>query len=87
MGQMVDVAKVLKKTVSKLGGAKKFADAYGVPVNLVLDVIAGRKEPGPIILNALGLDGYSEQEFPEDEPREVRQRSIRIPTFREVEDE
>lgn len=83
---MVEVAKVLKKVVSKTGGAKKFADLYGVPVNLVLDVIAGRKEPGPIILNSLGLDGSVEQDFPEDVP-EVKQKSIRIPTFREIGDE
>ena len=85
---MNEVVKVLKKVVSKSGGAKKWADSYGVPVNLVLDVLAGRKEPGPIILNALGLDSFSEPEYQEqEEKREIRQKTIRIKLPKVVDDE
>lgn len=85
---MVDILKVLKKDISKSGGAKRWAEAYGVPTNLVLDVIAGRREPNLIILNALGMDGsVSQPDYSEEEEREARQKSIRIPTFREITDD
>jgi predicted transcriptional regulator len=45
----------LRKACEKAGSQKAWAQSVGLSAPYVSDVIAGRREPGESILNALGL--------------------------------
>jgi len=46
----------LKKLCDEAGGQKAWATANGVSQQYVNDVLAGRREPGDAILNAMGIE-------------------------------
>lgn len=51
-----DPLRALEEAVRKAGSARAFATASGLSHGYVSDVRAGRREPGPAVLAALGLE-------------------------------
>lgn len=46
---------MLRRATDEAGGQKAFASQHGVSQAYISDVLRGRREPGPAILNTLGL--------------------------------
>lgn len=51
-----DVIDRLRAAIAKAGSQAAFAEMYGLSAAYVNDVINGRREPGPAILEALGVE-------------------------------
>jgi DNA-binding transcriptional regulator YdaS (Cro superfamily) len=51
-----DVRDLLRRKVEQAGSQAAWADERGVTPAYVSDVLRGTREPGPAILNALGLE-------------------------------
>ncbi len=51
-----DVVILLRKRCAAAGSAKAWAKAANVSESYVSDVLRGRREPAPAILDALGLE-------------------------------
>jgi hypothetical protein len=52
-----DVKARLRERIAEAGGASKWARASGCSPSYVSDVLYDRRDPGPAILAALGLEG------------------------------
>lgn len=55
---MTDALEVIRRAVEKAGSQKAFAKANGLSEPYVSDVMNGRRDPGPRILEAVGLERY-----------------------------
>ena len=51
-----DVVSLLCQECERLGGGSAWAKMHGVSAQYVTDVRQGRREPGPAIYKALGLE-------------------------------
>lgn len=51
-----DVIRLLEEEVKRLGSQRALADRLGVTPAYLGDVLRGRRDPGPAILEALGLE-------------------------------
>ena len=51
-----DVLAALRKAVEDAGSARAYAEQVGLSRSYLSDVLAGRREPGPKVLAALGLE-------------------------------
>lgn len=45
----------LKKQVEIIGSQKEAAEAWGISTQFLNDLLRGRRDPSPAILNALGM--------------------------------
>jgi hypothetical protein len=54
--ELQDVIERLRSAVQTEGSQAAFAEKHIISLQYVNDVLRGRREPGPIILNALGLE-------------------------------
>ena len=50
-----ELRSLLRKACAAAGSQRSWAHAHGVSTAYVSDVLAGRREPGPTILEALGV--------------------------------
>jgi hypothetical protein len=56
-----DVRELLKKACQKAGSNRAWAQANEVSPAYVSDVLLGRREPGPAILDPFGLEAVEER--------------------------
>ena len=52
-----EVIELLQKQIARAGSQNAYAREIGVSQPYLNDVMNGRREPGPAILRALGLEG------------------------------
>lgn len=50
------VVEMLRREVSRAGAQSRWAESHGMSQSYVANVLRGRNEPGPLVLEALGLE-------------------------------
>ncbi|BAQ45897.1 MULTISPECIES: hypothetical protein [Methylobacterium] len=58
-----EVRERLRASIDKAGGQTAFAREHRVSTVYVHDALAGRRDPGPAILRALGLTKHTSVEY------------------------
>lgn len=56
MESQMDIAEELRRRVAEVGTQKILADQLGVSQPFLCQVINGQREPGPVLLDALGIE-------------------------------